>query len=111
MKILIVDDTRVVQMIIRKSIEKCDIAGLEIQTASDGQAAYDIVKVWQPDLVITDWHMPFMTGLELLKKIYANGMNHIKVGFITANPLRKILSRLNALEPSLFLVNLVLKKK
>jgi len=93
MKILIADDTRVVQMIIKKSIEKCGITDLQIQTASDGLAAYDIVKVWQPDLVITDWHMPIMTGLELLKKIYANGMNHIKVGFITAEPSEKNLEQ------------------
>jgi len=89
LKILIADDTRVVQMIIKRSVEKCGIADLEIQTASDGQAAFDIVVSWQPDLVITDWHMPIMTGLALLKKIYANGMNHIKVGFVTAEPSKK----------------------
>ena len=93
MKILIADDTRVVQMIIKKSIEKCGIADLEIKTASDGLEAYEVVRSWQPDLVITDWHMPIMTGIELLKKIYANGMNHIRVGFITAEPSEKNLEQ------------------
>ncbi len=93
MKILIADDTRVVQMIIKKSIEKCGIADLEVKTASDGLEAYEVVRSWQPDLVITDWHMPVMTGIELLKKIYANGMNHIRVGFITAEPSEKNLEQ------------------
>jgi len=93
MKILIVDDVYVVQLVIKKAIEKCGIADLDIQLASDGQQAFEVVQTWQPDLVITDWHMPFMTGFDLLKKIYANGMNHIKVGFITADASEKVMEQ------------------
>jgi CheY-like chemotaxis protein len=89
MKILIADDIIVVQMIMKKLLSKCGIKDLEIKTASNGQEAYELVKSWQPNLVITDWNMPIMSGLELLKKIYANGMNDIIVGIITAQASEK----------------------
>ena len=44
-------------------------AGYEIITAEDGEEAYELALARQPDLIITDFHMPFMTGLELCQKL------------------------------------------
>ena len=41
----------------------------EVRTANDGFEAIEILEDWQPNLVITDYSMPGMTGLELVRKI------------------------------------------
>ncbi len=40
-------------------------AGFTVLTAADGEEAYEVVCAEQPDIVITDFQMPYMTGLEL----------------------------------------------
>jgi CheY-like chemotaxis protein len=82
MKFLIVDDSAAMQTIVRRSLEKAGYKDNEFQTAGDGLEALDIIRNWEPDLVITDWHMPNMSGLELLKEIQ-NQMLDLKVGLVT----------------------------
>ena len=82
MRVLIVDDSRAMQSIIKRSIQKAAFDGMEIKTASTGAEALDIIRIWHPDLVLTDWHMPEMDGLELMQRIERE-MLDIKVGFIT----------------------------
>jgi CheY-like chemotaxis protein len=84
MKFLIVDDSRAVQTIIRKAIEKSGLPDLEFKTASSADTAYEIAKEWQPNLLITDWHMPNMSGLELIQLLRQTGLGHIPVGMVTA---------------------------
>ena len=43
--------------------------GFEVCTASNGQAALEKVSTFQPDLVITDWMMPLMDGVELITRL------------------------------------------
>ena len=43
--------------------------GFEVCTASNGQAALDKVSAFQPDLIITDWMMPLMDGVELIARL------------------------------------------
>ncbi|NJL30713.1 MAG: response regulator [Phycisphaerales bacterium] len=44
-------------------------AGYDIITAEDGEEAFELATARQPDLIITDFHMPYMTGLELCSKL------------------------------------------
>ena len=83
MRFLIVDDSRAVQTIIRRILEKIGYRNIELKTALNGDEALATLESWQPDLVLTDWHMPGMTGLELLQTIRQLGMHDIKVGFVT----------------------------
>ena len=83
MKFLIVDDSRAVQTIIKRILENTGYREIELRTALNGDQALEILEGWQPDLVLTDWHMPGMTGLELLQTIRQLGMHDIKVGFVT----------------------------
>ena len=83
MKFLIVDDSRAVQAIIKRILENTGYREIELRTALNGDEALEILEGWQPDLVLTDWHMPGMTGLELLQTIRQLGMLDIKVGFVT----------------------------
>lgn len=82
MKILIVDDSRAMQTIIRRGIEQLGYGHLALKHANNGVEALDIIRVWEPDFVISDWHMPEMNGIELLRAIERE-MLGIHVGFVT----------------------------
>ena len=47
-------------------------AGYDVITAEDGEEAYEMALARQPDLVITDYQMPYLTGLELCQKLKAH---------------------------------------
>ena len=82
MRILIVDDSRAMQTIVRRGLEKAGYQDLETRLASDGAEALDIIRIWEPHLVLSDWHMPGMTGMELLDELNRQ-MLSINVGFVT----------------------------
>lgn len=83
MRFLIVDDSKAVQAIIRRVLYKMNLDELEIQTADEGLEALRIIDRWLPDMVLTDWHMPTMNGIELLKALRGRGLSNLRVGFIT----------------------------
>jgi len=47
-------------------------AGYEVLTAMDGEEALELCQAERPDLLITDYQMPYLTGLELCKKLRAD---------------------------------------
>jgi two-component system chemotaxis response regulator CheY len=65
---LIVDDSKVVRMVARKIMEGFDFVTAE---AEDGQQALDQCRAKMPDLVLLDWKMPVMSGLDFLKEVRA----------------------------------------
>lgn len=83
MKFLIVDDSRAVQTIIKRILESVGYRNTELRTASNGEEALKTLASWRPDLILTDWHMPGMSGLELLQVLRQSGNGDIKVGFVT----------------------------
>jgi two-component system chemotaxis response regulator CheY len=82
-KILIVDDSRVMRQIVARTLRQAGFGDHDLVEAIDGQAGYDMVAQEEPNLVLSDWNMPEMTGIELLQKLRANG-NTVKFGFVTA---------------------------
>ncbi|KQT34514.1 hypothetical protein ASG24_12480 [Methylophilus sp. Leaf414] len=82
-KFLIVDDSRAIQSIIKRVIESCNYPNLEIRSASDAEAAMEILEKYTPDLIITDWHMPKISGLEFCQHVCQTYNNRIPIGFIT----------------------------
>ncbi len=65
-KILIVDDEPGIRELLAPFLER---AGFEVSTASDGQEALELVKVFRPDLLILDVLMPKMNGREVLRTL------------------------------------------
>jgi two-component system, chemotaxis family, chemotaxis protein CheY len=66
-KILVVDDFATMRKVIRNLLKQ---VGYEnIVEAEDGVIALKILKSQKIDLVVSDWNMPNMTGLELLKAV------------------------------------------
>lgn len=61
-RILVVDDESHIRHVLSLKLRK---AGHDVTTAVDGEEGLHLVRELQPDLVITDIQMPYMTGLEL----------------------------------------------
>ena len=71
MKILLVDDSAVMRKMVGKHLTTA-VPGVEIIEASDGQDALEKATTDQFALIITDWNMPKMDGLELIKALKAS---------------------------------------
>ena len=83
MKILIVDDFSTMRRIVRNLLKQLSFNNVD--DAEDGDVALEKLKNGSYDFVITDWNMPRMTGLELLKAIRADqGLKDLPVLLITA---------------------------
>jgi len=65
--VLIVDDFITMRRIVRKILRDLDFE--DIIEAEDGSAAMEVLQRTSVDLIISDWNMPKMTGLELLKVV------------------------------------------
>jgi len=65
-KILVCDDESHILHVVSLKLRN---AGYEVFTASDGQEALELAIAERPDLIITDYHMPSLSGLELCQKL------------------------------------------
>lgn len=63
---LVVDDSAVIRKVIRRIVENFNF---QVQEAENGLAAYESCMKQMPELVILDWNMPVMSGLEFLIKL------------------------------------------
>jgi len=83
MKVLIVDDFSTMRRILKNLLRQ--IGFTNIQEADDGTTALQLLKTDPADLVISDWNMPKMSGLDLLKAIRGdNKLKTIPVLMVTA---------------------------
>jgi two-component system chemotaxis response regulator CheY len=85
MKVLVVDDFLTMRRILKNILKQVGFKTME--EAEDGAQALDMIKNADPpfDLIIADWNMPKMTGIELLKAIRADAeLKHLPVIMVTA---------------------------
>lgn len=83
MKILIVDDSKAMRMIVTRTMKQAGFDKHTFIEASNGKEALEMIKDQKPDAVLSDWNMPEMTGIELLRELRTLG-NQIRFGFITS---------------------------
>jgi len=74
-KILVVDDSGGMRDLVRRAVTSSGSGEHEFIEAANGVEALKKVLTEKPDLVISDWYMPEMSGLALLRAIRANGSN------------------------------------
>jgi two-component system chemotaxis response regulator CheY len=83
MKILIVDDSKAMRMIVRRTLRQAGFDGHDIEEAENGDEAFTQVESWKPDLVLSDWNMPVVNGIDFLRNLRAAG-NQVRFGFVTS---------------------------
>ena len=66
MTCLLVDDSRVIRKVARRILEDLDF---ECREAADGSEALKACRQDMPDLILLDWNMPVMNGLDFLKTL------------------------------------------
>ena len=88
MKILIVDDFSTMRRIIKNLLR--DLGFNNTQEVDDGSTALPMLQKGDFDFVVTDWNMPGMQGIDLLKAIRADdSLKHLPVLMVTAEAKRE----------------------
>ena len=86
--ILVVDDFSTMRRIIKNLLR--DLGFNNTTEADDGQTALPILKAGKIEFLITDWNMPGMTGIDLLKAVRADPeLAHLPVLMVTAEQKRE----------------------
>ena len=83
MKILIVDDSKAMRMIVTRTLRQAGYGDHTFIEAVDGTDGLAKVAAEAPDLVLSDWNMPNMTGIDLLRALRAAG-DDVPFGFVTS---------------------------
>lgn len=83
MRILVVDDFNTMRRIVKNILKQLGFEN--VGEAENGQEALNLMKKEKFDFVVTDWNMPVMNGLDLLKAIKADAaLKDIPVMMVTA---------------------------
>jgi two-component system, chemotaxis family, chemotaxis protein CheY len=101
-KILIADDSRVMRQIVTRTLRQAGFDGHDVVEAVDGMDAFVKVTSEQPDVVLSDWNMPGLSGMELLDLLRASGSS-VKFGFVTSEGSEEMRERAMA-AGALFLI-------
>ncbi|OZB75825.1 MAG: response regulator [Halothiobacillus sp. 14-55-98] len=88
MKILVVDDFSTMRRIIKNLLKELGFSNIE--EADDGTTALPMLKQGKFDFLVTDWNMPGMTGIDLLKAVRADpALVNLPVLMVTAEAKRE----------------------
>lgn len=88
MKILIVDDFSTMRRIIKNLLR--DLGFNNTHEADDGNTGWPMLQSGNFDFLVTDWNMPGMTGIDLLKKVRADErLGNMPVLMVTAEQKRE----------------------
>ncbi|MCA0988600.1 response regulator transcription factor [Guptibacillus algicola] len=85
-RILVADDEEILRMLIVDTLED---NGYEIDEAEDGREALNLINTHTYDLVLLDYMMPEMTGLEVIETVRAAGKEDVKIMMLTAKAQKK----------------------
>ncbi len=83
MKIMVVDDMSTMRRIVKNILKQLGFANVD--EAENGKEALDKLRADKFGFVVSDWNMPVMTGIDMLRAIRADeGLKHIPVLMVTA---------------------------
>ena len=94
-KMLIVDDSRTMRMIIKRTLRLVGLdSNLEIHEAASAEEALEQFGKIKPEIVLSDWNMPGLSGLDLLKAVRGQGeAGNVTFGFITSQGTDEMMER------------------
>ena len=101
LRILVVDDSKVMRGVLRKMLG-CD--GTEVLEAHDGKHALEVLAAEPVDCVISDWNMPRMKGIELLRRVRQDAaLAHLPFVMVTAEAMAQNVAEADAARVSAYL--------
>jgi two-component system, chemotaxis family, chemotaxis protein CheY len=102
MKILVVDDSKAMRMIVVRTLRQAGFSGHDVVEAENGKEGLELTQSIKPGLVLSDWNMPEMTGIELLRTLRDQG-DTTPFGFVTSEGSAEMRKRAEA-AGALFLI-------
>ncbi|WP_081681097.1 response regulator [Cellulomonas sp. URHD0024] len=81
-RVLVTDDSRVMRQIVIRTLRQAGY-DWDVREASDGTEALEAIRADEPDVVLCDWNMPEMNGIDLLRNMRAEGFQ-TPFGFVTS---------------------------
>ena len=91
MKILVVDDSKAMRMIVQRTLRQAGYGDAAMTEAANGKEALDVLRRESFDVVLSDWDMPEMSGIQLLEAVRAEKIA-VRFGFVTSEgttPMRE----------------------
>lgn len=89
MDLLLVDDSKTMRLLVQRAIRQAGYRGLTVCEAENGADALEKLKTVKPRLILSDWNMPEMSGIDFLKKVRGDN-NKTPFGFITSEASKEI---------------------
>jgi two-component system chemotaxis response regulator CheY len=83
MDILLVDDSKTMRMIVQRAIRQAGYRSLIVGEAENGAQALEKLQGQKPLLILSDWNMPEMSGIDFLRQLRAS-QSDVPFGFITS---------------------------
>jgi len=83
MQILIVDDSKAMRMIVKRTLKQAGLGDAILREAENGKIALESALADPPDLILCDWNMPEMSGMEVLQALREAGRD-TRFGFVTS---------------------------
>lgn len=81
-KIMIIEDEEDIVTLLRYNLEK---EGFETCAVTDGEKAFNAIKINQPTLILLDWMLPGLSGVEICKQVrYDNDLRNVPIIMLTA---------------------------
>lgn len=107
-KVLVVDDNPI---LLRTAKEMLD-EQYQVSIAVSAEQAYNSISRNKPDIILLDYEMPFMNGIEVLEQLRGNvNTSDIPVIFFTGSADREVVEKLVGLRPDGYLLKPPNKKK
>lgn len=94
MKVLVVDDSGIMRKIIIRALNACGLS--DTVEARDGSEGWELFQTKTIDLVLTDWNMPVMNGLEFLREIRGSGSTVPVIMVTTEGEKGKVIEAIQA---------------
>jgi DNA-binding response OmpR family regulator len=89
--VLLVEDEEHIRLVVEYNLKR---EGFEVYSAEDGQAALEIARKIIPDIILLDWMLPGMNGLEVLTELkHDERTKHIPVFMLTAKGMASDVTR------------------
>lgn len=85
MNVLLVDDNRAMRLTVRRTLLATGVSDVHVDEAENGSDALAKLATAEPDLILSDWSMPEMGGVDLLRELRSRGCN-VPFGFVTSEP-------------------------